>query len=387
MPISQAALRIAPWCLLLAISARALFAQPSAMPSLEARFAGKGLPDFTVEYECHRRDSLANVTEQEMRAHAERFYNRLSLANRLRVDRSRFPERIANVMRGARAFVGRELAIITISQRGGKLLFYRKEPAIHSDCVILYDGKRTLSTWRGMNVQIYPGLDCVVLRDFVFPGSGVAGIPWILDLRAGGKPGRLMGRIAEADGGSDGGLPAYSSGTVDIAEAEGVTVAAHTRSGFDGAYNPGHEIWYSGYRRVAPNLMIPGRIRYVASYSPDFMMPRSEHTIDYRLRSVSARALPESAFHIEGQLRGRTVVQDNTGKKPTTVTYTRGKSLDEQFADRAKQDAASAKLAQSHGRTRSATMVLGGMAVAALLILWLRMALARRGGGAATGGN
>lgn len=360
------------------------FAGPSGIPPLLSRISGKGVPDFTVVYECRRRNKLQGMSEAQVTAMMNRWYDELPLDIKIRTrnDRSAIPARVASVMLEARSILGREKAVITISQRGKQLLFLRSEPSMHREFAILYDGSRTLETWRGSDVGIHAGFYYVAMRDFVFPGMGAAGVPMARQVAATTAPAsRYAAMIAANDGRPDGDLPAYRPGSLITKQFGDAEVVVESRGAVPGPNNPAQRTTYSAYRRISDGVVLPGTIRFGASHSPQLVLPFDEYyTIDYRLVSASPKALPESQFRFEYWMPGRALVQDNTGSKPKTIAYTRGKSIDEQFEEKRKLEAAQAAHTQTATRTRPAVGILSVIAAAAALFGWWRFNRTRRGG-------
>jgi hypothetical protein len=194
-----------------------------------------------------------------------------------------------------------------------------------------------LSRVRYANIRT--GFQYVYLRDFCFPGFGISGIPFAQDLApVTNKIGVFEGNVATQDGAADTtGLPEYNPGQLWTTFVDGQPVVTETNAGFSGQTE--QRCFYSNYRKVADDFMVPANIQVVESYGPAIFMPFDDYrTIKYSMIKVLPQALPASEYSFESQLPDRSIVQDNTGKKPSAIIFSAGESLAQQLATQRAND-------------------------------------------------
>ncbi len=308
--------------------------------SLGNRLSGKESHDFTVVYKADFSNTLSrmpqNHLEKEINNKVDAIEKQSSLSEQNRsVMESVRQSTLVNL---SPAYLRSQQFIITISERGDRLLFKRYNNTTKELLTVVYDGQRTLSTIYGSDAQIVPGFNYLNFGEFAFPGTPVCGIPYAQNLSAIPlKQGLYHANIAFNDGFLDNSnLPSYYSGLISTQVFDGMETVVHTQAGVPGQLE--QECSYGSYRKVGADLAFPTEITLKESYSPEHVLPFGQYkTIRYSLVSASAEALPESKFTIEGALSKKTsFVQDNEAKKAVSIRYVPGKTLAQQFEDRRK---------------------------------------------------
>ncbi len=365
----------------LALLASSTGAQPGPLPACKDRIAGKGTPDFAVTYRCVRRWAHANLSREEARNQVQRWFDGLPPQAKALAPSDMIDVKTAQILRQAPPSGPDEGSVVTLSQRGKKLLMTRTVAASKQSSVFLYDGRRSMYTVRGADVQIHPGLRYVYLRDYVFPGQGIAGLPLARTAAGQSTPGtQLTTLVAMSDGVPDSsGLPSYRPGSVSTTRVGQDECVSAVVSGEDQGYQ--QRCQYSDYRRIGPGLVLPGRIHLLERYSPGLILPQRDFcSLEYTLVSASATPRPEAEFTFEGQLRGAAIVQDNSRRKNLAMRYTPGKSIDEQFAedDKLRTEAQRAIGRSAARKVFTGTVGLLGLVAALAGWIWYRHSVSGR---------
>lgn len=348
---------------------------------LAQRVDGTITTDFTIVYSVRITDKLRNETRKQIADQVNQWYEARKSSKTAEVlpesVKQEYTDRITSIAQ----HTPKQL-VIEISERGNKLLVKQFVPEFKRLQTFVYDGQRSMITDRGSDAQIYPGFNYIYVRNFVFPGMAVCGIPLIRQMEAlPGSESAYHGLIAMDDGIADtNGLPMYHAGQIKTAIINGIQVVAETETDKDPYQSrlpwflyssDDQRCVYSNYRKVGPNLALPSAIHLEKFYKPEQVLRYGNYTtIDYTLQKASAQALPESEFTFESHLPNTAIVQNNAKKGTSAIRYVPGKPLAQQFAEE-KNRLERASLAKvPEGGTSGKMRALIAMAAVLVLCAW-----------------
>ena len=355
-----------------ALSASAILLTVTAAraETLQERLAGKGIPDFTVVYNCTIHNRLQGTTREEIEAQVS---SGIHDSNQ-RQAKYHQPPLPQEMLRTTTDMIMNDIAgaesnphfILSISVGAGRLVTMTDINGTKMVRFDIYDGKRTLLTYPDADSSIFSGFHYQGMRAFVFPGCGVSGIPMCRNVvRDTQHANTYTGDVALDRGVADAsGLPGYFLGTVKTAVIDGTEWVTETESRAGGRDSFQQQVTFADYRKVAPGLLLPGQIRIVESYMPGHMLPYGEQcTIEYTLQQASDKSPPESAFDFKKQLNKTGLLTDTTRKGAPMIRYEPGKSIESQFNEAAESQRQAKLAALKEARTRTTPGVLGLIAV------------------------
>jgi len=326
-----------------------LLATRTSASALSDELSGKNSHDFTVSYSVRINNKLSKWSGKQIATEVDKWYATTKQASGVLAPIRFKQDGVKELTTEAESAKGADRVTLVMSVSGSKLLVKQYWPQRDEVRTFLYDGQHTLDVVKGSDAQIFSGFQYNFLRNFVFPGISVAGIPLVTDFTPVSDQIRAYtGEIAVSDGATEvGGLPQYRIGAIKTRVIGGMERVVETHAGstelqsalharlVPGAIKgPEQECYYSDYRTIGSGFSLPAKIRLVNSYAPARILPFSSYySLEYTLLNASAVALPPEQFNLSNQIRSGTIVQSNAKKGVNAIKFMPGKSLQQQFKD------------------------------------------------------